>query len=397
MVVFHCKYKPTVFYAYSILMSVYTDSTALHRKHQWKIQICSDFPLETKEDLSLAYSPGVAQPCLDIAADPEQAYELTWKWRTVAVVSDGSAVLGLWNIWGLASLPVMEWKCVLMKSFANVDAVPVVLNTQDPQEIIRIVKAIAPTYGAINLEDIKAPECFLIEETLKKEAWIPIFHDDQHGTAIVVLAGLINAAKLRWTTLESMVVTIAWAWAAGIAIAKLLHTQWVQDIRMTDSRWVLVVGREWMNPYKDQVAEYNTTSISGTLQDALRGSDVFVGVSQPWIITTDDVREMNDKPIIFALSNPEPEILIQDAKDGWAFIYASWRSDLPNQVNNVLAFPGIFRGVLDARIPQITDAHKVAAAHALAEYVTDLWVENILPNPLDKKVSGVVAEAVKSV
>lgn len=284
-----------------------------------------------------------------------------------------------------------------MKTFANVDAVPVVLNTQNPQEIISIVKAIAPTYGAVNLEDIKAPECFLIEETLKKEAGIPIFHDDQHGTAIVVLAGLINAAKLRWTPLESLVVTIAGAGAAWIAIAKLLHSQWIQDIRITDSRGVLTVGRANMNPYKELVATYTASWVSWTLQDALVGADVFVGVSKPWVITPSDMKSMNDKPIIFALSNPEPEITIDDAKVWWAFIYASWRSDLPNQVNNVLAFPGIFRGVLDARIPQITDAHKVAAAHALAEYVTDLWVEMILPNPLDKNVSTAVADAVKSV
>lgn len=378
-------------------MSVYTQSSELHRKHQWKIQITSEFPLKTKEDLSLAYSPWVAQPCLDIADDSNQAYDLTRKWRTVAVVSDGSAVLGLGNIGGVASLPVMEGKCILMKKFANVDAVPVVLNTQDPQKIISTVQAISPTYWAINLEDIKAPECFLIEETLKETAWIPIFHDDQHGTAIVVLAWLINAAKLRWTSLESMVVTVAWAGAAWIAIANLLHSQWVKDIRITDSRGVLVSWRERMNPYKELVATYTSSWISWTLQDALVGADVFVWVSKPWLISSSDVKLMNDKPIIFALSNPEPEIGIDEAKAWWALVYASGRSDLPNQVNNVLAFPWIFRGVLDARIPQITDEHKVAAAHALAGYVKNLSIENILPNPLDKAVSKVVAEAVKEI
>lgn len=378
-------------------MSVYTDSVALHAKHKWKIQITSDFPLETKDDLSLAYSPGVAQPCLEIQKDPSLAYDLTWKGRTVAVVSDGSAVLWLGNIWGLAGLPVMEGKCVLMKKFANVDAVPVVLNTQDPQEIINIVKAISPTYGAINLEDIKAPQCFLIEETLQQEAGIPIFHDDQHGTAIVVLAGLINAAKLRCTPLSEMTVTIAGAWAAGIAIAKLLYREGVKCIRITDSRGVLVAGRERMNPYKELVATYNCSWVTGTLQNALVWSDIFVWVSKPWLITADDVRLMNDQPIIFALSNPEPEINRDEAIAWGAMIFASWRSDLPNQVNNVLAFPGIFRGVLDARIPQITDEHKVAAARALAAYVITPEIDLILPDPLDKKVATAVAEAVKSV
>lgn len=291
----------------------------------------------------------------------------------------------------------MEGKCVLMKTFADVDAVPVVLNTQHPQQIIDIVKAIAPTYGAVNLEDIKAPECFLIEETLQREAWIPIFHDDQHGTAIVVLAGLINAATLRWTPLSEMVITIAGAGAAGIAIANLLHSEWVKCIRVTDSRGVLVAWRERMNPYKEKVAAYNVCGVEGTLENALTGSDVFVWVSKPWLLWADDLSVMNDNPIIFALSNPEPEIGIEEAKKWWAFIYASWRSDLPNQVNNVLAFPGIFRGVLDARIPQITDDHKVAAARALAEYVESPSIEMILPNPLDKNVANVVAEAVKGV
>lgn len=366
-----------------------------HKKHQGKVGITSRVPLETRDDLSTYYSPGVAEPCRMIAADPEAAYDYTWKSRTIAVVSDGSAVLGLGNIGWLAWLPVMEGKAVLLKWFADVDAIPIVLQTQDPKEIISIVENIAPTFGWINLEDIAAPNCFVIEEALKERLNIPVFHDDQHGTAIVVLAGLINAVKVVQKELTSLRVVIAGAGAAGIAIAKLLVKAWVEDIVMTDSRGVLTAWRERMNTYKDAIAAYNRRGVGGDLSDAIVDADVFIGVAQPDILSQEDIRSMASDPIVFALSNPVPEIMPEEALAAGAAVVATGRSDYPNQINNVLVFPGLFRGALDHRVSQITDEHKLAAAHAIAGYVDDISSESIVPSALDKNVANIVAEVIK--
>ena len=367
-----------------------------HKKYKWKLEIKSKVPLNSKDDLSIFYTPWVAQPCKEIHKNPYLAYDYTWKNNSVAVVSDWSAVLGLWNIWWLAWLPVMEWKAILFKEFAWVDAVPIVLNTQDPEEIIKIVEAIAPTFWWINLEDIAAPKCFYIEEELKKSLNIPVFHDDQHWTAIVVLAWLINALKLADKKFDQIKVVISWAWAAWIAIAKLLHKYWVKNIILVDSKWIIYPWRENLNPYKEEVAQYNIENIKWSLKDALKWADVFIGVSKPNLLTAEDIRLMAEKPIIFALSNPIPEIMPEEAKKWGAFVIATWRSDFPNQVNNLLAFPWIFRWALDARIPQIETEHKIAVAEALANYVWDkLSPEYILPSPLDKNVAKVIAEAVK--
>lgn len=376
-------------------MNYYTRSLEEHKKHKWKVWITSRVPLETREDLSTYYSPWVAQPCLEIAEDPEKAYDYTWKSRSVAVVSDGSAVLGLGNIGGLAGLPVMEGKAVLFKAFGDVDAIPLVLNTQDPDEIIATVERIAPTFWGINLEDIAAPNCFYIEEELKKRLNIPVFHDDQHGTAIVVLAGLINALKITKKELWSLKIVIAGAGAAGLAIATLLKAYGAEHLIITDSKGCIHKGRSDLNAYKLAWTATNLNNEQGSLADALVGADVFIGVSKPNLITAEEVKTMNPDPIIFALSNPEPEILPAEAEKGGASIIATGRSDFPNQVNNVLVFPGLFKGVLEARIPQIETKHKLAAAKALANFIKNPTKEEILPSALNKEVAEVIAQAVK--
>lgn len=377
------------------LMNYYTRSLEEHKKYQWKVWIISRVPLETREDLSTYYSPGVAQPCLEIAEDPEKAYDYTWKSRSVAVVSDGSAVLGLGNIGGLAGLPVMEGKAVLFKAFGDIDAIPLVLNTQDPDEIIATVERIAPSFWGINLEDIAAPNCFYIEEELKKRLNIPVFHDDQHGTAIVVLAGLINALKITKKELWSLKIVIAGAGAAGLAIATLLKAYGAEHLIITDSKGCIHEGRSDLNAYKLAWTATNLNNEQGSLADALVGADVFIGVSKPNLITAEEVKTMNPDPIIFALSNPEPEILPAEAEKGWASIIATGRSDFPNQVNNVLVFPGLFKGVLEARIPQVETKHKLAAAKALANFIKNPTKEEILPSALNKEVAEVIAQAVK--
>ena len=377
------------------MMNYYTRSLEEHKKYQWKVWITSRVPLETREDLSTYYSPWVAQPCLEIAEDPEKAYDYTWKSRSVAVVSDGSAVLGLGNIGGLAGLPVMEGKAVLFKAFGDVDAIPLVLNTQDPDEIIATVERIAPSFWGINLEDIAAPNCFYIEEELKKRLNIPVFHDDQHGTAIVVLAGLINALKITKKELWSLKIVIAGAGAAGLAIATLLKAYGAEHLIITDSKGCIHAGRSDLNAYKLAWTATNLNNEQGSLADALVGADVFIGVSKPNLITAEEVKTMNPDPIIFALSNPEPEILPTEAEKGWANIIATGRSDFPNQVNNVLVFPGLFKGVLEARIPQIETKHKLAAAKALANFIKNPTKEEILPSALNKEVAEVIAQAVK--
>ena len=376
-------------------MNYYTRSLEEHKKYQWKVWITSRVPLETREDLSTYYSPWVAQPCLEIAEDPEKAYDYTWKSRSIAVVSDGSAVLGLGNIGGLAGLPVMEGKAVLFKAFGDVDAIPLVLNTQDPDEIIATVERIAPSFWGINLEDIAAPNCFYIEEELKKRLNIPVFHDDQHGTAIVVLAGLINALKITKKELWSLKIVIAGAGAAGLAIATLLKAYGAEHLIITDSKGCIHAGRSDLNVYKLAWTATNLNNEQGSLTDALVGADVFIGVSKPNLITAEEVKTMNPDPIIFALSNPEPEILPAEAEKGGASIIATGRSDFPNQVNNVLVFPGLFKGVLEARIPQIETKHKLAAAQALANFIKNPTKKEILPSALNKEVAEVIAQAVK--
>lgn len=372
--------------------SIYdTDALALHKTYKWKLGVTSKVPLESRDDLSLAYTPWVAAPCLEIAANPEKAYAYTRKSNSVAVISDGSAVLGLGNIWWIAGLPVMEWKAILMKWFADIDAIPLVLSTQDPDGIIRLVEAVAPTFGAINLEDIAAPQCFYIEEELQKRLNIPVFHDDQHGTAIVILAALINALKLTGKSLETIKIVIAWAWAAGIATANLLVHAWARHLILTDSNGIVWSQRTDLNKYKDLLKQWNSRCDQGDLADALVGADLFIGVSKPNIVTSKMVASMANQPMIFALSNPNPEITLEDAKAWWAYIFASWRSDIPNQINNLLAFPGILRGALDARVSQITMDHKYRASQALAAYVINPQVDQLLPNPLDKEVARIVA------
>jgi len=368
-----------------------------HFQYKGKLAVQSKVPLETKDDLSTYYTPWVAKPCLEIAANPEKAYEYTWKQNSVAVVSDGTAVLGLWNIGWLAGLPVMEGKAILFKKFADVDAIPIVLSTQDPEEIIKIVEWIAPTFGWINLEDISAPNCFYIEETLKSRLNIPVFHDDQHGTAIVVLAGLINALKLVNKSFDTIKVVISGAGAAGIAIGKLLHLYGAKHIVMLDSKWIIHAGRDDLNKYKAIFAETNLENKWGDLAAALQWADVFIGVSKPNLLGSDEVALMSNNSIVFALSNPTPEIMPDEAKKGGAVIVATWRSDFPNQINNVLVFPAIFKGALQARIPQILDTHKIAAAEALASFVENPSFDKIIPSPFDKWFVDAVVQAVMNI
>ena len=368
-----------------------------HKEWNGKLETVAKSKVKTREDLAIAYTPGVAEPCKVIAEDKTAAYTYTWKANTVAVVSDGSAVLGLGNIGPYAAMPVMEGKCVLFKEFGNVNAVPICLDTQDTEEIIQAVKNIAPGFGGINLEDISAPRCFEIEERLKEMLDIPVFHDDQHGTAIVVLAGIINALKVTGKRKEECRVVVNGAGSAGVAITKLLLTYGFSNIIMCDKSGILSKNSPDLNSMQKQMVEVtNLGDESGTLADALKGADIFVGVSAPGIVSEEMVASMNKDAILFAMANPVPEIMPDLAKAAGAKVVGTGRSDFPNQVNNVVAFPGIFKGALEGRATQITEEMKLAAANAIAGLVADeeLNENNILPEAFDPRVADVVSHAV---
>ena len=370
----------------------------MHEEWHGKIETCAKSHVNSREDLAIAYTPGVAEPCKVIARDPEAAYTYTMKSNTVAVVSDGSAVLGLGNIGALAAMPVMEGKAVLFKEFGGVNAVPICLDTQDTDEIIKSVVNIAPAFGGINLEDISAPRCFEIEERLKELLDIPVFHDDQHGTAIVVLAGIINAMKVTGKDKESAKVVVNGAGSAGVAITKLLLTYGFKDVTMCDISGILGKGSQNLNWMQQKMVEVtNPEQKTGTLADALKGADIFVGVSAPNIVSAEMVASMNKDAILFAMANPVPEIMPDVAKAAGARVVGTGRSDFPNQVNNVVAFPGIFKGALEGRATKITEEMKLAAANAIASLVPDdeLSDDNIMPEAFNPKVAEVVAAAVK--
>ena len=380
-------------------MDINEKALELHKQWNGKLTTEAKSAVKTREDLSLAYTPGVAEPCKVIAKDPAAAYTYTMKANTVAVVSDGSAVLGLGNIGALAAMPVMEGKCVLFKEFADVNAVPIVLDTQDTDEIIRTVANIAPTFGGINLEDISAPRCFEIEEKLKSMLDIPVFHDDQHGTAIVVLAGIINGLRVTGKKKEDCRVVVNGAGSAGVAITKLLLTYGFKHVTMCDK--LGIIGKDypdlnWMQQKMTEVT--NLENQTGTLADALRGADIFVGVSAPNIVSAEMVASMNKDAILFAMANPVPEIMPDVAKAAGAKVVGTGRSDFPNQVNNVIAFPGIFKGALEGHARPITEEMKLAAAKAIAGLVSDeeLNEDFIMPEPFDPRVADVVSQAVKS-
>lgn len=368
----------------------------LHKKYKGKIttQIRDQEELD-RDKLSAYYTPGVGEISRIIAANPESLPDYTWTNNLVAIISDGSAILGLGSLGPKAAMPVMEGKALLLKHFANVDSVPIVLDVHEPDEIIKTVKAIAPSFGAINLEDIAAPKCFEIEERLKKELDIPVFHDDQHGTAIVVLAGLINAAKLTNRKLTDCKITVVGAGAAGTAIIKLLNLYGIKNILAVDSRGIINKNRTDLNTEKTILLDYINSSQSGSLQDALSGSDIFIGVSRAGLLTSELVKTMAKDPIIFALANPTPEIMPDEAKSAGAAIIATGRSDFANQINNSLAFPGIFRGALDNGVKKITDQHKLAAAEAIAALVENPSASEIIPSPFDKRVVKTVANVIK--
>lgn len=377
------------------------DETAVFLHKQWngKIETTPKSPVKTKNDLSIAYTPGVAAPCKIIAENAEEAYNYTLKANTVAVVSDGSAVLGLGNIGPMAGLPVMEGKCVLFKEFGGVNAFPIVLATQDVDEIVAAVKAIAPTFGGINLEDISAPRCFEIEERLKAELDIPVMHDDQHGTAIVVLAGLINALKVVGKKKEDCKVVMSGAGAAGVAIAKLLLSYGFKHITMCGSKGIISPDNPNLNYMQKEMCKVtNLEGKSGTLADAMVGTDIFIGVSAPGIVTAEMVASMNKDSILFAMANPTPEVMPDIAKAAGARVVGTGRSDFPNQVNNVVAFPGIFKGALEGRATAITEDMKLAAAEAIASLVDESQLNEdfVLPEPFDPRVAQVVANAVKA-
>ena len=382
-------------------MSMTTNEKALELHKQWngKLETISKTPVKSREDLSYAYTPGVAEPCKVIAKDKEAAYTYTMKANTVAVVSDGSAVLGLGNIGPYAAMPVMEGKAVLFKEFGGVNAVPICLDTQDTEEIIKAVTYLAPGFGGINLEDISAPRCFEIEERLKATLDIPVFHDDQHGTAIVVLAGIINALKVTGKQKEDCKVVVNGAGSAGVAITKLLLTYGFSNIVMCDKVGIVSKQTEGLNWMQEKMAQVtNPNNETGTLADALKGADIFVGVSAPGIVTKEMVASMNQDAILFAMANPVPEIMPNLAKEAGARVVGTGRSDFPNQVNNVVAFPGIFKGALEGRATQITEEMKLAAANAIADLVPaeELSEDNIMPEAFNPKVAEVVANAVKS-
>ena len=371
-------------------------SLDMHEKHRGKIEVISKVDVKTRDDLSTAYTPGVAEPCLAIARNNEEAYRYTAKGNLVAVVTDGTAVLGLGDIGPQAAMPVMEGKAILFKNFGNVDAFPICLDTKDPDEIVETVVRLAPTFGGINLEDISAPRCFEIEAKLKEKLNIPVFHDDQHGTAIVVLAAIIGGLRIKNTTPAENRVVISGCGSAGIAIAKLMLAYGFNNVTICDSRGI-VTKENANNPVKKEIAGLtNPDGLSGSLADALVGADIFIGVSAPNIVDEQMIRSMNDDPMIFALSNPTPEVMPDVAKAAGARIIGTGRSDFPNQINNVLVFPGIFRGALDARAPQITEGMKMAAAKGLASLIADdeLKPEYIIPDAFDPRAMRAVADAV---
>ena len=373
------------------------ESLKLHYELKGKLEVTPRAKVDSKEALSLAYTPGVAEPCLVIQKDVEKSYELTRRWNTVAVVTDGTAVLGLGDIGPEAGMPVMEGKCVLFKAFGDVDAIPLCVRTKDVEDIVKTVSLLAGSFGGVNLEDISAPRCFEIEKRLKEICDIPIFHDDQHGTAVVTLAGLINALKLTGKKIEEVKIVTSGAGAAGIAIIKLLLSMGAKHVIMTDREGAIYKGRENLNPIKMEMAEITNLSMEkGSLSDVIKNADVFIGVSAPGTLNKDMVKSMAEKPIIFACANPIPEIFPEDAKEAGAAVVSTGRSDFPNQINNVLCFPGIFRGALDVRAKDINDEMKVAAAYAIAELVSDqeLNAEYILPAAFDERVKDAVAKAV---
>ncbi|MEK4484138.1 malic enzyme-like NAD(P)-binding protein [Psychrobacillus sp. FSL H8-0484] len=380
-------------------MDLKAQALQMHRSYKGKMEMISKVPMDSMGDLSLAYSPGVAEPCIEIKNNPSTVYEYTMKGNLVGVVTDGTAVLGLGDIGPEAALPVMEGKAILLKRFANVDAFPICLDTKNVDEIVQIVKALSPTFGAINLEDISAPRCFEIEDRLRQELDIPVFHDDQHGTAIVVGAGLQNAVKLVNKEIPFLKVVINGAGAAGMAILRVLQQLGYQQIIMCDSTGIIYKGREkGMNSVKDSIASTtNPLGLKGTLKDAMDGADIFIGVSVANLLTKDMIDAMNEDPIVFALANPTPEIAYELAKEWGVKVIATGRSDYPNQVNNVLAFPGIFRGALDVRATDINEEMKLAAVQAIASLIEDseLREDYIIPDAFDERVVNVVAQAVK--
>ncbi|MEI3246483.1 MAG: NADP-dependent malic enzyme [Lachnospiraceae bacterium] len=379
-------------------MTINEKALKLHAEWKGKLTTEPKAPVKTREDLALAYTPGVAEPCKEIAKDPTKAYTYTIKQNTIAVVSDGSAVLGLGNIGAKAAMPVMEGKAVLFKTFGDVNAVPICLDTQDTDEIVKTVINIAPAFGGINLEDISAPRCFEIESRLKEALDIPVFHDDQHGTAIVVLSGVINALKVVGKKKEDCYVVVNGSGAAGIAIAKLLLRYGFKKLTLCDSKGIISADNDNLNWIKKEMAEVtNLEHKHGTLADAMVGADIFIGVSAPGSVTQDMVRSMNKDAILFAMANPVPEIMPDEAKAAGARVVGTGRSDFPNQVNNVVAFPGIFRGALEGHAPQITEDMKLAAALAIADLVSDeeLNEDFVMPEAFDPRVADVVAEAVK--
>jgi malate dehydrogenase (oxaloacetate-decarboxylating) len=381
-----------------LIMSLRDDALKLHKDNKGKLNVQSKVPVTDKASLSLAYTPGVAEPCKEIHKNIDDVYEYTSKGNMVAVVSDGTAVLGLGDIGPYAALPVMEGKAVLFKEFGGVDAFPICVNTKDPDEIVNLVCMIEPAFGGINLEDISAPRCFEIENKLKEKLNIPIFHDDQHGTAIIVLAGLKNALRLTGKKMEDLVVVINGVGAAGVAIAKIILNIGVKDMLLVDSKGIIYKGRkDGMNWAKEEMAEVTNKDLrTGGLAEAMKDADVFIGVSQANIVTEEMVKTMNKDAIIFAMANPVPEIDPDLAKKAGARVVGTGRSDYPNQINNVLAFPGVFRGTFDVRAKEINEAMKIAAANALAELIADdeLKEDYIIPNPFDKRVRPAIAEAV---
>lgn len=376
-------------------MDYKTASIEFHHKNGGKLEINSKVKVSNREELSLAYSPGVAGPCLEIAKDKSKVMDLTWRKNLVAVISDGSAVLGLGNIGPEAALPVMEGKCLLLKEFGGVDAIPIVLNTQDTEEIIKTIVNIAPSISGINLEDISAPRCFEIESRLQEILDIPVFHDDQHGTAIVVLAGLINCGKILKQDIKEKRVVVNGAGAAAVATTKLLAEYGFKDIIICDSKGIISKSRTDLNEFKTELLKFtNINNYEGDLSNAIKGADIFIGLSAAGALTKDMVKTMNPNPIIFAMANPDPEIIPADAKEAGARIISTGRSDYPNQVNNVLGFPGIFRGLLDKKVKRVTTIIKIKAAEAISGLVENPTEEMIIPDPFDPRVAKVVAESI---